>query len=89
MTTNSIPRESIEFVPLTVKVDGVPVLTGVTVSVVAAGSRPGAWVAPTALAGKIGVITNGYAAGAWQVWAKVSGFAPETPVVDAGSFRVT
>jgi uncharacterized lipoprotein YajG len=86
--TSSYPRETVEFAPITVKVDGVEVLTGVTVSIVAAGVRPTVWVAPTTLDGKIGVMVTGMTVGAYNVWAKVVS-SPETPIIDCGSFRVT
>ena len=86
--TSSYPRETVEFAPITVKVDGVEVLTGVTVSVVAAGVRPTVWVAPTTLDGKIGVMVTGMTAGLYDIWAKVVS-SPETPVIYCGPLRVT
>lgn len=81
------PRESVEFLPVTVRVDGVTVTTDVEFSVVAAGARPGTFAAPTSLDGSIGVMVTGLDPGTYTVWAQVTS-APETPVVDCGSFRV-
>lgn len=86
--STTYPRETVEFQPITVTVDGVEVLTGVTVAVVASGVRPVTYTAPTTLAGKIGVMVTGMALGIYDVWAKVAS-SPETPVIYCGSFRVT
>lgn len=86
MTT--IPRESVEFVPVTVTVDGATVTTGVELAVVQDGERPTVWAAPVTLSGQIGVMTGTYAVGTWRVWARVTS-NPEVPVVDCGYFRVT
>ena len=88
MSTDFFPRETVEFLPVTVTVDGAAVTTGVTFAVVTLGTRPTTFVAPTTLGGKIGVMVGGYAAGYWQVFAKVVS-SPETPVIDCGYFSVT
>ena len=80
-------RETTEFQPVTVTVDGVSVTTGVTFAVVPSSVRPTVWVAPTTLAGKIGVMVTGMAIGIYDVWAKIAS-APETPVIYCGMFRV-
>lgn len=82
------PRETVEFIPVTVTVDGVEVTTGVTFSVVIDGTRPTVWTAPTTLNGKIGVLVSGLAVGAYHVFAKITS-SPETPVVECGRFTVT
>lgn len=81
------PRESVEFQPVTVTVDGVAVTTGVTFAVVPYGDRPVTFVAPTTLGGKIGVMVSGLGVGVYRVWAQVTS-APETPVIDCGTFTV-
>lgn len=88
MTVNIYPRETVEFQPVAVTVDGAPVLTGVTFAVVVDGTRPVTFTAATALAGKIGVMVTGMATGHWRVFAKVAS-SPETPVIDCGYFNVT
>ena len=82
------PRESVEFAPITITVDGTPVTTGVTVALVANGTRPTTWVTPTTLAGKIGVMLTGLTPGLYNVWAKVTS-SPETPVIDCGFISIT
>jgi len=85
----AIPRESIEFVETTVTVNGVAVVTGVTIAVVARGVRPTVFVAPTTLNGKIGYLTPVVALPAeFDIWAKVVS-APETPVVSLGRLTRT
>jgi hypothetical protein len=85
---NRYPRESVEFQPITVTLNGVAVTTGVTVQVVVQGNRPvGAWVTPTTLSGVIGVMVSGQAPGSYTVWAKVTS-APETPVINCGTYVV-
>jgi len=86
--TSSYPRETVEFQPITITVDGTPVTTGVTVALVANGTRPSEWVAPTTLAGKIGVMLTGLTPGLYNVWAKISS-SPETPVIDCGFVSIT
>ena len=84
----SYPRETIEFQPVTVTVDGVAVTTGVEFCVVSAGARPGTWAAPTTIGGKIGVMITGLAPGMYEVWAQITS-NPEIPVIDCGTFSVT
>lgn len=88
MTNTSYPRETVEFQPITITVDGTPVTTGVTVALVAHGTRPSVWLAPTTLDGKIGVMLTGLTPGLYDVWAKVTS-SPETPVVDCGIVSIT
>ena len=91
---SSYPRETVEFQPITVAVDGAPVTTGVAFSVVAEdalfpdGTRPGAFTAATTLSGRIGVMVAGLAPGTYRVFAQVTS-SPETPVIDCGVFTVT
>lgn len=84
-----IPRESIEFIPVTPTVDGVAVTENVTLSIVAAGARPSGWAAPTTMAdGTIGYLVNGLTQGVWVIWAKITS-SPEVPVIECGRFTVT
>ena len=85
---NTYPRESVEFQPVQVKVDGEAVTTGVELALALGSARPVDWQTPTTLDGKIGVMVTGLDVGTWHVWARVTS-APETPVIDCGYFRVT
>lgn len=86
--SNTYPRETVEFQPVTVTVDAVAVTTGVTFALVADGTRPVTFNTATALGGKIGVMLTGLAPGSWRIYAKVTS-APETPVIDCGVIFIT
>jgi hypothetical protein len=81
-------RESIEFQPITVTVDGAVVTTGVTFAITPNGTRPLAYSTPTMLGGKAGVMVQGLQPGVYNVWAKVAS-TPETVVVNCGPIVVT
>jgi hypothetical protein len=88
MSTTGYPRETVEFQPVVVTVDGATVTTGVTFAVLAPGNRPvTGWAAATTLGGKIGFMITGMAPAIYAVWAKVAS-SPETPVIYCGTFRV-
>ena len=84
----SFPRETVEFQPVTVTVDGVAVTTGVKFAVVTDGARPTTWTDAVTLSGRIGVMVQGLATGNWRVFAQVTS-SPEVPVIDCGAFVVT
>jgi hypothetical protein len=86
--SNSYPRETVEFQPVTVTVDGTPVITGVTFALPANRERPTTWIAPTTLGGKIGVMLTGLTPGLYDIYAKVVS-SPETPVIACGSVSIT
>lgn len=79
----SYPRETVEFIPVTVTVDGVQVTQGVEFAVVLGQARPTTWAAPTTLDGQIGVLISGLTPGSWVIYARVSA-SPETPVIKCG-----
>jgi len=85
---SSYERESIEFQPVTVTVDGEAVTDGVTFAITPNGARPLAYVAPTTVDGKIGVMIQGLTPGMYRVWAKVVS-TPETVVINCGTVIVT
>lgn len=86
--TISIPRESREFIPITVTVDGQPVTANVKVSTTPYGARPTVWVDPVTLGGRIGVMTTPGEPGIILVWAQVTS-SPEAPVVYCGAYQMT
>jgi hypothetical protein len=89
MTVSSYPRETVEFLFVTVKLAGVEVQDNVTLCVALSGStRPAEWVEPSTLDGKIGILITGLIPGYYVVWAKVTS-NPEIPVIDCGTFHVT
>jgi hypothetical protein len=85
---NSYERESIEFQPVTVTVDGVAVTTGVTLAIVPNGTRPTTYSTPATVAGKAGVMVQGLTPGLHTIWAKVVG-TPETVVINCGTVIIT
>lgn len=87
---NRYERESIEFQPITVTVDGVAVTTGVTFAITPNGTRPATYTytAPATVAGKTGVMVQGLQPGAYNIWAKVAS-TPETVVINCGSIYIT
>lgn len=85
--TSTYPRETVEFIPVAVTVNGVAVTTNVEFSLVPDGSRPTTWTTAATLSGAIGVLISSLTPGLWSVYARVSS-APETPVINCGTFIV-
>lgn len=87
MPTPIFPRETVEFLPVQVFVDTVPVTQNVQFSVTAETDRPATFGSAVTLGTAIGVMVENYSAGAYTVWAQITSY-PETPVVNCGSFIV-
>lgn len=85
---NSYPRETVEFQPVTVAINGLSVLVGIQFALTSGTARPTTWANPATVSGKIGVMITGLAPGIWTVWAKVV-YSPETPVINCGSIVIT
>ena len=85
--TNDFPRESVEFQPVTVALNGVSTTSGVMFCVVKGSARPTTFITPTTLGGKIGVMVTGLTPGTYHVWAQITS-NPEIPVIDCGYFTV-
>lgn len=84
----SYPRETNELQPFQVKVDGVPVTSGVKVAVVRPTTRPQTWVDPVVLdTGGFAVRVHNLELGVWNVWAQVT-TEDEVAVVYCGDFKV-
>jgi len=86
--SNVYPRETVEFIPVEVTVDGETVTDGVQFCVTNRVTRPTSWISPVTLEGKIGVMTNAQPVGVYVIWAKVTD-SPEVPVIRCGEYRVT
>lgn len=84
---NRYPRESIEFLPVRITVDGFPPTDPVQVSVTSHRDRPTSWEAPVTLEGETGLMVAGREPGTYRVWARVIS-DPETPVISCGTFVV-
>lgn len=85
---NSYPRETIEFLPAPITVDGVPVVTGIQYSIVPLYGRPTVWVAQLTVGAEIGVMVQALDPGTYNVFAKITA-SPEVPVILCGSFQVS
>jgi hypothetical protein len=82
-------RETYEFQPIQVTVNGSAVTTNVTAAIVELGARPVTFGTVTTIGTAIGVMVNGTAlgVGTFEVYAKVTD-SPEVPVLNAGTFRI-
>ena len=85
---NVYPRESVEFQPIKVQLDGVTITASVKFCIALEGDRPVTFSTPTMLDGNIGVMVTGLAPDTYHVWAQIVD-SPETPVIDCGPFRVS
>lgn len=88
MTSLVLPRETVEYIPVPVTLNGVVTIMGVEFAVVADGSRPTAWTAAAVVTGKTYVLVTSLTPGQWRVWARVTA-APETVVIECGYITVT
>ena len=83
------PQETKEFLPISVRLDGVEVTSGVEVCVTPPGTRPLVWTNPLVTDdGRLAVMVDGQAPGNWSVWAKVT-TDDEAAVIHCGMFKVT
>lgn len=83
-------RETLEFLPINVWVNGTAVTAAVEATIVELGARPTTWGSAVTLGTAIGVMVNGTALGGpgtYQVFARITD-SPEVPVLDVGTFRV-
>jgi hypothetical protein len=88
---NIYDRDSIEFCPVLVDVDGVTPAPGdVEFAIVAYPGRPETadWVAPVVIDDQMGVMVEDLEVGQYEVWVRVSA-NPETPVLKSdGGIRI-
>lgn len=68
-----VPRETIEFQTIEILLDGVPVSTGLEVSMAPDGSRPTTWTAMEVRDGKTGFMIQGMAPGEYGIWVRHTG----------------
>ena len=82
-------RETYEFLPVQVTVNGTAVTAGVETAIVELGARPSTWGTATTLGTAVGVMVAGTALGpgTFEVYAKITD-SPEVPVLNCGSFRI-
>lgn len=88
MTTQTYPRETVEFQPIPITLDGAAYAGAFEVCIKPYGERPAGWAAAATVDGAKGIMISGLTAGLYVVWAKVTD-APETPVIDCGMVVIT
>lgn len=88
MTSSTIPRESVEWRPFTVTVNGAVVTTGVETAVTLAAARPTTWTPATVRDGRTLIHVGGFTAGIYRAWARITR-SDETAVVDLGYLTIS
>lgn len=81
-------RETAQFQGVEVCFDGVPVFSGVQLSLALGSERPTQWQDPILRDGVIGLMVEGLTPGQWFVYAKVADGTGDIPVKECGSFYV-
>lgn len=82
-----VPRETNEWLPLNVEVNGLP-LASFDTAITAVGVRPSTWTPTVTLDGEPGVMVDGLTPGTYKVWVKVTA-APQEIVIHVGNVVVT
>lgn len=85
---NTIPRESVEWRPFTVTVDGIAVTTGVETALTTGTLRPTTWTSAPVRDGKTLIRIAALMPGVYRAWARVTR-SDETAVVDLGYFSIS
>ena len=87
---NEYPRETLELVWAAIRVrkTGVPVTSGVKLSIAPIDQRPTLWEDPAVDGDLVGVMIDHLDPGHYKVWAQVSQ-PPETPALECGIFVIT
>lgn len=75
----TIPRESVEFLPLDVK-DGTTAVTAYETALVQITKRPTAWTPLVTVSGRKGLMVSSLTPGTYGIWVRVSG-SPESVVI--------
>lgn len=84
----TIPRESREYLFVTVRQDTVVVTAGVRLAITAEDARPTEWVDATVISNATAILVDGLAPGRYRVWAEVS-VGSERIVEPAGTLIIT
>jgi hypothetical protein len=84
---NTYERETQEFQPVVVTLDGVPLLSNFEVALVPRGWRPTLWASPATIDDKPGIMIQGLNPGVYEIFVRITDM-PEIPVVWAGSVVV-
>jgi len=88
--TNIYPRESVEFQPILITLDGVLITdyTIVETSVALPNARPYTWIPAVSLGSNVGLMIQNLSVGTYNVWVRITD-SPEIPVINCGSFAVS
>lgn len=84
---NLYERESVEFQPVDVRLEGQLLTDAVSFSIVPDGTRPEVFTPSVVYGGKTGVMIQGLARGTYRIFAKILN-DPEVPVIDCGYFYI-
>jgi hypothetical protein len=85
---NVYQRESVEFQPVNVTVDGSPVIADLLFAIVRDGQRPVTFSPGYVIGTESGVMIAGLEPGTYRIYAQVTAAWPETPVLDCGYFYI-
>lgn len=85
---SSIPRESAEWWPFTVTVNGTTVTTGVETALTPMTARPITWMPATVRDGKTLIRIAGLTPSTYRAWARITR-SDETAVVDLGYISIS
>lgn len=83
-----VPRETVEYIPITAELNGVVTTTGVSYAIVLEDARPTSWTSATVLNSATYALISGLSEGNYKIFVRVSA-APETPVIEARYLKVT
>lgn len=84
----TIPRESTEYVYITVTRNGETVTDGMQFAITADNTRPTDWTPAVVVDGRTAVLVGGFEPGNYQAWARTSN-GDESPVDMAGTILIT
>jgi hypothetical protein len=87
-SASSVPRESVEWWPFTVTVNGSPITTGVETALTLTNARPATWTPATVRDGKTLIRIAGLTPSTYRAWARVTR-SDETAVVDLGLLSIS
>jgi hypothetical protein len=86
--SNSYPRETTEFIPITVKFGTVTLTTGVETALTSGNTRPSSWAAADEVDGKVGHTISGLSVGRYTLWTRIT-LGSELVVIDCGQITIT
>jgi hypothetical protein len=88
VTAETFERETVEFLPVNPKINGVAFTGSFQVCIKPYLTRPDNWAAAVEVGGQRGIMIQGLTTGTYTVWAKITD-NPEIPVIDCGYIFIT